>query len=105
MALCRIGENSDVYVIRNLDHHGGGYTCFHADDSFHADDQEQMIGHLIEHRKVGHMVPERAFDRLYSELRGVPYKTDVMRALEELELDQIGIEDPKILLDGPPETM
>jgi hypothetical protein len=103
VSYCRIGEDSDVYVVKNLDHFGGGWTCF-CDSRFHGNTYDAIIMHLIEHRRIGDKVPERVFDRLYAEQAGRPWKTDVELALEELNLDQIGLESPEaLLLDKPPE--
>jgi hypothetical protein len=65
MALCRFGwDGSDVYVFYDT----GGFInccgCALGERSFHADTELQMIGHLKEHQKRGHSVPEYVFDEL-----------------------------------------
>lgn len=77
--------------------------CYHNDlGSYMARTEQEMINHLQQHRERGEKVPERAFERLIAERDGIPYKTDVDRMLESLNLDQIGFESPEKLLDDPP---
>ena len=74
MSYCRYGPNSDVYVIRTF---GGDLECLGCRLSyrlppfphryFSTTSELAMIGHLIEHRVSGHLVPERALLRLAAE--------------------------------------
>lgn len=79
MSYCRIGEDSDVYVIRM----GEGLKCFCSLPDNHQDSEEGMISHLIDHMNLGHKVPQRAIARLNDERFGIPRPTDVEQALED----------------------
>lgn len=81
MSYCRIGEDSDVYVIRDM---SGMLQCFCNLVMNYHEREEEMISHLLIHRSFGHKVPQRAIDRLQAERLGLPYKTDVEQALEAL---------------------
>lgn len=84
MSYCREGEfESDVYVYRQSTE-PTVIICHYGSHTFTAHSEEEMIEHLMLHRRRGHMVPERAFDRLYSELNGIPYLTDVEIALRQI---------------------
>lgn len=108
MSYCRIGEGSDVYLIRSgsiLVCHcaRGGFTC-------QVGEEQKMIDHLVRHRRAGDLVPDRAIRRLSAERDGIPYKTDVQRAMESyafdtLQLDMIGVERPEDLLDRGDESL
>ena len=82
MSYCRTGEDSDIYVYRkrpNL------LVCHSETGSFEASTEQEMIEHLLLHRRRGQRVPERALDRLKAERDGIPYETDVERALREMK--------------------
>lgn len=82
MSYCRNdGVESDVYVIRTFDDRLICYCCLANNE---ADRPEEMITHLLIHRSIGHRVPQRALDRLNAERFGLPYKTDVEQALDEI---------------------
>lgn len=80
MSYCRIGEDSDVYVIRHV---SGMLVCYCLLPDNEFDTEEGMISHLIDHKMLGHKVPDRALARLNAERLGLPYKTDVEQALED----------------------
>lgn len=80
MSYCRIGEGSDVYVIRHVN---GMLVCYCCLPDNEHDGPEGMITHLIDHRQLGHEVPQRALDRLNAERLHLPFKTDVEQALED----------------------
>lgn len=62
MSYCRISNESDVYVIRDIT---GQWACFcDPASTFVADTRRKMYMHLLEHRAAGHRVPERVFERL-----------------------------------------
>jgi hypothetical protein len=65
MAVCRLGPNSDVYVVYKAD---GGIEChgcaLFKDRGFNAPDEAAMISHLKDHAAAGHKVPSEAFERL-----------------------------------------
>lgn len=79
MSYCRIGEDSDVYLIRS----GDMLVCYCALEGNEQETEEGMISHLVDHQERGHKVPQRAIARLNAERLGIPYKTDVELALEE----------------------
>lgn len=71
MSYCRYGPNSDVYVIRTF---GGDLECLGCRltyerfyPHFSTTSELAMVGHLIDHRAAGHLVPERTFVRLAAE--------------------------------------
>lgn len=84
MAYAREGEfDSDVYVYR-----GHSFIClggYHEMGMYEANTEQDMINHLWFHREQGDTVPERALERLAAERDGVPWETDVERALRELK--------------------
>ncbi len=65
MAICRFGDESDVYVYEDI---GGGFTCCGCPIANRADvnvpTASEMIVHLQEHQGLGHKVPAAAFDKL-----------------------------------------
>jgi hypothetical protein len=67
MAVCRFGDNSDVYVIYNMQ---GDIECCGCvllnRASFCVPDEAGMIAHLEKHLAAGHQVPSEAFARLRS---------------------------------------
>lgn len=74
MSYCRYGPDSDVYIIRTF---GGELECLGCRLTYHPSplrtmyyttmSELEMIGHLIEHRDFGDLVPERALLRLATE--------------------------------------
>ena len=76
MSYCRMGDDSNVYVIRNM---LGTLECLACRISgepkedglrygyFAVDLEDEMIEHLLEHRRQGWKVPERAIERLRRE--------------------------------------
>lgn len=83
MSYARPGEGSDVYVYR-----GGALFCiggFHSGWlTYETDSETEMLEHLHRHMDAGDEIPEKALERLAAERDGVPYETDVERALREL---------------------
>lgn len=70
MSYCRIGEDSDVYVIRS----GDRWIC-HCDLVLNeADRPEEMISHLLRHRSFRHKVPQHAIERLNADRFDLPYR-------------------------------
>ncbi len=69
MSYARFGENdSDVYVYSN----GSSFVCcgcLLADESQYLRSRAAVVEHLNEHVIAGHVVPQRAFDRLQSEMK------------------------------------
>lgn len=95
MSYCRVGEDSDVYVIRHVN---GFLICYQHEPAYECRSEQSMICHLTIHRNAGDRVPQRALDRLEAERDGRPFKTDVMVALDSLHLDRLGVENPNDLL-------
>ena len=79
MSLCRFGERgSDVYVFYHVE---GGIECCgcrletgFAGNSFRAQDEQEMISHLLEHKAKGHCVPPSVFGLLDEALKTFPGK-------------------------------
>lgn len=66
MSYCRVGADSDVYVI---DHVDGGMACYCGrPEADRLMTKPEMLGHLLAHRDRGDVVPQRALDRLTSEI-------------------------------------
>ena len=66
MSYCRVGDDSDVYVIHHV---YGGMACYCGEqDSLIT--KPEMVEHLLAHRADGLRVPQRALDRLYREIAG-----------------------------------
>lgn len=86
MSYCRPGEDSDLYIYTN------GYRIFVYGDrehkSFDVGSEQAVLDYLAELAKGGALVPQRAIDRLTAERDGLPYKTDVQRALEEFTAEE-----------------
>lgn len=83
MAYCRMGEDSDVYLVRDG---SGSLICFHnREKSFDCVMEEDMIEHLLDHKARGDAVPDRAIRRLEDERDGVRHRTDVELALDTME--------------------
>jgi archaellum biogenesis ATPase FlaH len=72
MSYCRIGNDSDVYVLGNGD---GGIQCMCCRllenwyDSFTCSTEQEMLEHLEQHKSVGHKVPRYAINRLRRETK------------------------------------
>lgn len=64
MSYCRIGFDSDVYVVSHV---GGGMACYCGTQETLMTKPE-MVEHLLQHREEGLQVPQRALDRLYREI-------------------------------------
>ena len=80
MSYCRPGElGSDVYVYTD----GEQIHCDSEGKRYSTSSHQEMIDHLRMHVRRGHHVPRKAFDRLEAERDGLPYETDVERALRE----------------------
>ncbi len=65
MAICRFGDDSDVYVFHNV--HGGIECCgcrLSDASEFNARTEAAMIAHLEQHKTAGHKVPLEAFEEL-----------------------------------------
>lgn len=83
MSYARVGEyGSDVYVYRKSPHL---IVCHYGPHTFEASSEQEMLEHLHLHRRRGHSVPDRAFDRLICERDGIPYETDVEFAMREMQ--------------------
>jgi hypothetical protein len=72
VSYCRIGIDSDVYVIHHV---GDGMACYCVPAPSLMTKQE-MVEHLLEHREEGLMVPQRALDRLYREIAAEQQKEE-----------------------------
>lgn len=81
MSYARVSEGSDVYVVRTGTH----VTCYCGDEGGQDRDEQGMLDHLLGHLVAGEKVPQRALDRLRAERDGIPYETDVQRAIRELQ--------------------
>ena len=70
MSYCRFGwEGSEVYVYEAED----GLTCCGChliEDGFVCEEPEEMIAHLVAHRRAGHFVPEHAVTGLWAVVPG-----------------------------------
>lgn len=74
MSYCRADNESDVYVIGSGDGKGNPlWECVGCPGSqnrygvtFHT--RQKMVEHLQEHVRLGHKVPDRAFERLAREI-------------------------------------
>ncbi|HEY1707631.1 MAG TPA: hypothetical protein VGG10_05160 [Rhizomicrobium sp.] len=69
MAVCRLGENSDVYVYQSVE---GGFDCggcILGRNNFNAADENAILEHLKEHRAAGHKVPNEAFRELGADFK------------------------------------
>lgn len=69
MSYARMGNDSDVYVLAISE----GLTCMACrllgdDLASYNGDEKQMLRHLTQHRKNGHKVPQRTFDRIMREM-------------------------------------
>lgn len=88
MSYCRFGEDdSDVYVFRTGSRGLGTLECcgcILGERSFYCQTEQQMIDHLHLHLAEGHLVPQKAFDRLEAERDGRPYETEVQAAMRNL---------------------
>ena len=72
MSYCRVGPDSDVYVIatwhpENRQH--DALECFCGPPRTFTTARSGMIIHLLEHQALGDKVPARAFERLKREIR------------------------------------
>jgi len=65
VSYCRVGDDSDVYLIRAL---AGKVECIacrlEGPRGFVAKSERAMLAHLRKHLQAGQKVPQRAFDRL-----------------------------------------
>jgi hypothetical protein len=65
MAVCRFGEDSDVYVYYSTQ---GGIECSRCsllgNSLYRANNEHEMIAHLNKHKAAGDHVPADAFERL-----------------------------------------
>jgi len=65
LAICRFGDDSDVYVFYSI---RGGLECcgcrLSASSEFIAGDEAEMIAHLEQHKTAGHRIPPEAFEDL-----------------------------------------
>lgn len=76
MSYCRMGEDSDVYVIATFDPRvqKKAWQCYCQPTSFKGKrralfyTREEMLEHLYQHRKDGDKVPEHAVERLLEEI-------------------------------------
>lgn len=71
---------SDVYVWRDgerlhCEAEGRKYTC---------ETEREMYQHLRMHVRKGDKVPDKALERLWHEMNGLPYETDIERVLRAL---------------------
>jgi len=68
MSYARMSDYSDVYVVRSCD----SLVCLGCElrksGSFATEKWQVMIDHLHAHREAGHLVPQRAINRLQREL-------------------------------------
>jgi hypothetical protein len=74
MSYCRIGFDSDVYVVHHV---GGGMACYcgtPVEDNLMT--KPEMVEHLLAHREEGALVPQRALDRLYREIAAEEEESD-----------------------------
>ena len=72
MSYCRVGEDSDVYVISDVSH--GVPTCYSC--GIIPLYPKDMVLHLIQHIRDGDKVPDRAFQRLLNEIEDGTYEQD-----------------------------
>jgi hypothetical protein len=67
MAICRFGDDCDVYVHYSST---GGLDCcgcaLSGKGTFNASDEAAMLSHLRDHVTAGHKVPPQTLDRLKS---------------------------------------
>jgi hypothetical protein len=63
MSYCRWGEGSDVYVYLDVNGHLCCCGC-QLNEGWYYDSTRQMLAHLEEHKKAGHLVPEYAAEGL-----------------------------------------
>lgn len=75
MSYARCGNDSDVYVIRdpNLQ-----FICFPGTNKLHeaafvCKTHQEMLEHLLLHRTVGDLVPERTINRIKLEMDLINY--------------------------------
>lgn len=70
MSFCRFGwDGSDVYVFQSDE----GYECCGCrlvPGAVTVETPEEMIGHLAEHKRAGHFVPEYAITGLFADVPG-----------------------------------
>lgn len=70
MSYCRMGEDSDVYIIYNIQGYYECVACKLGDKTHYTCDIPQdMLDHLLVHNRAGHKVPDRAIDRLVGEFK------------------------------------
>lgn len=70
MSYCRFGwDGSDVYVYESC---SGGFDCCGCNllGDYNCATPEEMIAHLIEHRKAGQFVPDYAITGLWGDVAG-----------------------------------
>jgi hypothetical protein len=70
MSYCRVGEDSDVYVIAIHDRvtRKAAWECFCQERSAQFDTHQKILEHLLCHRQKGDRVPEHALERLRREI-------------------------------------
>lgn len=69
MSYCRFGwDGSDVYVYESC---SGGWECCGCimNGNWNYSTRQEIVDHLLEHRKQGHTVPQYAIDRLREEIK------------------------------------
>lgn len=69
MAYARFGaEGSDVYVYEDVTGYFRCARCRLNGDEWRTNHRSQMIVHLEDHRRAGHIVPDRATNQLAEEI-------------------------------------
>lgn len=66
MSYCRMGNDSDVYLIATF---GGKWNCFCRVPCVVTDSVEDTLAHLLNHKARGDKVPDYAIRRLQNEMR------------------------------------
>lgn len=68
MSYCRLGDDSDVYVLAATDDRFWCVACPMRQDTWTCRTRGKLIEHLRAHRRAGHRVPDRVFGRLRREM-------------------------------------
>lgn len=64
MSYCRMGKESDVYLIRTFD---GTWDCFCKSPCITLTGEQQVLDHLLEHQAKGDKVPDYTIERITRE--------------------------------------
>lgn len=89
MSYCRLGEESDIYLYGTgkelILHYNNSAEVFPANQK----GRENCLAFLLNLQEEGYRVLPRAIERLEAEINGVPFKTDIQLALEELKEERL----------------